>query len=90
MTTQRYETGRSTTPDRDYVQRRRWAETKPSFVTTELYAMVLAVAGTIYAGDSNHSWNDRWVWQVVAAIVIGYMVSRGLAKSGSVDRRDDD
>jgi hypothetical protein len=30
------------------------------------------------------------VWQVVAAVAIGYMLSRGLAKSGSADRRDDD
>jgi hypothetical protein len=67
-----------------------WAETKPSFMTTEFYAMIAAIVGTIIAGESNGSWDDRWVWQVVAAIAIGYMVSRGLAKSGSVDRRDND
>jgi hypothetical protein len=81
---------RGATRDRDYVTRRRWDETKPSFMTTEFYAMIAAVAATIVAGESNHSWDDRWVWQVVAAIAIGYMVSRGLAKSGSMDRRDDD
>jgi hypothetical protein len=66
-----------------------WAETKPSFLTTEFYAMIAAIVATIVAGESNGSWDDRWVWQIVAAIAIGYMVSRGLAKSGSVDRRDD-
>jgi len=66
-----------------------WAETKPSFLTTEFYAMIAAIVATIVAGENNGSWDDRWVWQVVAAIAIGYMVSRGLAKSGSVDRRDD-
>src|SRR3954449_12530051 len=82
--------------ERDYAgartQRRtaEWAETKPSFMTTEFYAMIAAIVGTIIAGESNGSWDDRWVWQVVAAIAIGYMVSRGLAKSGSVDRRDND
>jgi putative flippase GtrA len=65
-----------------------WAETKPSFLTTEFYAMVGVIVATIVAGQANHSWHDRWVWQVVAAIAIGYMVSRGLAKSGSADRRD--
>ena len=66
-----------------------WAETKPSFLTTEFYAMIAAIVGTIIAGESNGSWDDRWVWQVVGAIAIGYMISRGLAKSGSADRRVD-
>jgi hypothetical protein len=66
-----------------------WAETKPSFLTTEFYAMIGVIVATIVAGESNGSWDDRWVWQVVGAIAIGYMVSRGLAKSGSIDRRDD-
>ncbi len=70
--------------------RRRWAETKPSFMTTEFYAMVAAIVATIVAGESNNSWDDRWVWQVVAAIAIGYMVSRGLAKSGTAETRDAD
>ena len=67
-----------------------WAETKPSFLTTEFYAMIGVIIASIVAGQSNHSWHDRWVWQVVAAIAIGYMVSRGLAKSGSADLRDND
>ena len=41
---------------------------------------------------SAYRWSrdDRWVWQVVGAIVIGYMVSRGLAKSGTAETRDSD
>ena len=66
-----------------------WAETKPSFLTTEFYAMIGVIIATIVAGESNGSWDDRWVWQIVGAVAIGYMVSRGLAKSGSADRRDD-
>jgi len=69
---------------------RTWDETKPSFATTEFYVMIAAVAGTIAAGESSSTWDARWVWQVVAAIAIGYMVSRGLAKSGSPDRRRTD
>jgi hypothetical protein len=49
--------------------------------------MVATIVATIIAGESNNSWDDRWVWQVVAAIAIGYMVSRGLAKSGIADTR---
>jgi hypothetical protein len=69
-------------PNRDRAQaRRRWAETKSSFLTTEFYAMILAAIGTIIAGESNNSWDDRWVWQVA----ISYMVSRGLAKSRTAE-----
>jgi hypothetical protein len=75
--------------DRGHV-RRRWAETKPSFMTTEFYAMIAVIVATIVAGESNNSWDDRWVWQVVGAIAIGYMVSRGLAKSGTAETRDSD
>src|SRR3954454_3304761 len=52
--------------ERDYAgartQRRtaEWAETKPSFMTTEFYAMIAAIVGTIIAGESNGSWDDRW------------------------------
>jgi len=67
---------------------RRLSETKPSFMTTEFYAMIAAIVGTIIAGESNNNWDDRWVWQVVGAIAIGYMLSRGLAKSGSLDHND--
>ena len=66
---------------------RTWDETKPSLASTEFYVMLAAAAGTFVAGESNSSWDARWVWQVIAAIAIGYMVSRGLAKSGSPDRR---
>jgi hypothetical protein len=82
-------------PGREYrddrVQRRRtsWAETKPSFLTTEFYAMIAVIVATIIAGESDNSWDDRWVWQVLGAVANGYMLSRGLAKSGYVDRRDD-
>ena len=70
--------------------RRRWAETKPSFLTTEFYAMIAVIIATIVAGESNNSWDDRWVWQVVGAIAIGYMLSRGLAKSGTAETRNSD
>jgi hypothetical protein len=85
-------TGRTHAPrdlDRGHA-RRRWAETKPSFLTTEFYAMIAVIVATIVAGESNNSWDDRWVWQVVGAIAIGYMVSRGLAKSGTAETRDSD
>ena len=81
--------GREYTGGRADRRRPSWVETKSSFLTTEFYAMIAAIVGVIVAGESNGSWDDRWVWQVVGAIAIGYMLSRGLAKSGSMDRRDD-
>lgn len=84
-------TGRgSYAPDRERGRsQRRWIETKPSFLTTEFCAMIALSVATIIADESNNSWDDRWVWQVVAAIAVGYMVSRRLAKSGTADTRLD-
>ena len=81
--------GRGYRHDRGRARARR-VETKPSFLTTEFYAMIAAIVATIIAGESNNSWDERWVWQVVGAIAIGYMISRGLAKSGSTEPRADD
>ena len=47
-----------------------WRRSRP-FLTAEFYAMVAAMVATIVAGESNNSWDDRWVWQVVAAIAVG-------------------
>jgi hypothetical protein len=58
-------------------------------LTPYFSAIIATIVATIVAGESNNSWDDRWVWQVVAAIAVGYMVSRGLAKSGTADTRLD-
>jgi len=69
---------------------RRFAEeTKPSFKSTEFYAMILAIAGVLIASSQDDSLDGRWAWTLVAAIAIGYMLSRGLAKSGSGYAGDD-
>lgn len=70
-------------------------ETKASFKTTELVAYVLAVVGVLVASylvqttDAHEDYfrADR-AWFYVVLLTIGYMVSRGLAKSGS--RQHDD
>jgi lysylphosphatidylglycerol synthetase-like protein (DUF2156 family) len=59
------------------------AETKPSFKTTELIAMVAAIVGVLVAATMDDSLDTLWAWTLVSAIAIGYMLSRGLAKSGS-------
>jgi hypothetical protein len=58
-------------------------ETKPSFKTTELVVMVAAVAAVLVASRLDDSLDGRWAWTLVTALAIGYMLSRGLAKSGT-------
>jgi hypothetical protein len=63
--------------------RRTSTETKHSSKTSELYVMVLAVAGVLIAAAISDGFDAHQAWTLVSAIAIGYMVSRGLAKSGS-------
>ena len=74
---------------------RRSTETKAAFKTTELIAYVAAVIGVLIAGaviDTNDGGGlgGRQVWLYVTILTVGYMVSRGLAKSGSRDPYWDD
>ena len=72
-------------------------ETKHSVKTTEFWAMVAVIAGILVAswivgqGEGNGNSNiDAFpasrAWLYVAIVAVGYMVSRGLAKSGTHDR----
>jgi hypothetical protein len=68
-------------------------ETKHALKTTEFWAMVVVIAGILIAsavvGDDNAGagggdrFGARSAWLYVAIVAVGYMVSRGLAKSGS-------
>lgn len=64
-------------------------ETKPSFLTTEFYAMIATVAAVLIAAAQADNFDAPRAWTLVAALAIGYMVSRGLAKSGSAHRDRD-
>jgi hypothetical protein len=77
--------------------RRLATETKAAIKTTEFYAYVVVLAGTLIAGlvtkaGSGH--DDRFlakdVWLYAAILTVGYMISRGLAKSGSREPFTDD
>src|SRR4029450_3383820 len=76
----------------DAPQRRLSTETKASFKTTELFAYLGAVVGVLMAsqligtedGHDDYFRADR-AWFFVVLLTIGYMVSRGIAKSGSRD-----
>jgi hypothetical protein len=79
--------------------RRLSTETKHSTKTSEMYAYVAATVGVLIAGlvtKAGDGHDDRLashdVWLLVALLTIGYMISRGLAKSGVRDpyTEDDD
>ena len=63
-------------------------ETKAAFKTTELIVYVLAVLGVLIAAAlvDNSFWADP-AWRYVTYLTVGYLVSRGLAKSGSRNPR---
>ncbi len=74
---------------------RRSTETKAAFKTTELMAfvgMVIAVliAGAIVDQSDAGGLGAKQVWLYVTILTVGYMISRGLAKSGSRDPYTDD
>ncbi len=71
----------------------RGTESKSGFKTTEFIVYILAVIGVLVAsyiagGDSTTGTADNdffgadQAWILITALTIGYMVSRGLAKSG--------
>jgi multisubunit Na+/H+ antiporter MnhG subunit len=67
------------------------AETKASTKTTEFYAMIAVIAGILIAcwwigrDDGVDAFKAERAWLYVAIVASAYMVSRGLAKSGSHD-----
>jgi hypothetical protein len=75
--------------------RRLSTETKSSFKTTEMVFYVLAVVGVLLASylvKHTNSHADYFradkAWFNVVLLTIGYLGSRGLAKSGSRDAYD--
>ena len=94
----------TTTPTRthdsvDYrndVPRRKSAETKASLKTTEFFVYLAAVAGVLIASllvdknEDGQGFGADHAWLYVSLLTIGYLVSRGLAKSGSRHHEDSD
>ena len=71
--------------------RRRFAraETKSAFKTTEMIAYVAVLAAILIAGAIEDGFGARTIWLYATILTVGYMVSRGLAKSGSHEPYDD-
>lgn len=77
--------------------RRATTETKQAFKTTEFMAYVAVLVAVLIAGHviDRHNGNPDYfganlVWLYVVILTFGYLLSRGLAKSGSRERYWDD
>jgi len=80
--TETAERRRINTPSSE-ARRRPADETKHALKTTEFFAMAGVIAAILIATWVSDSLNDVRAWTLVTAVAIGYMVSRGLAKSGT-------
>ena len=92
MSTHTAQPGTTGSDYRTNVERRLSTETKASFKTTEFFAYIAAVVGVLGASaivDAT-DFGSQDAWFFVTLLTIGYMISRGLAKSGSRDFYDAD
>ena len=81
-------------PSRVSSPTRESTETKASTKTSEFFVFLAAVAAVLVASLVVDGFNATEGWKFFTYLAIGYMISRGLAKSGSrdpyrVDRTDD-
>jgi hypothetical protein len=90
MATQAHTSAGTQRADRGGTLRRLTTETKVSYKTTEFIAYLVVLVGILIAGNSiegkdggaDYFAGDK-VWLYATILTVGYMVSRGLAKSGS-------
>jgi hypothetical protein len=79
-----YDIGSAASP-----RRRVSTETKAAMKTTELVAFVVVTVAMLIASQIVDGFDAEQAWLYASLLTIGYMLSRGLAKSGSRDFYDD-
>ena len=77
--------GRRRRVDRSFAR----TETKSAFQTTEMIAYVAVLAAVLIAGAVADGFGARSIWLYATILTVGYMISRGLAKSGSHEPYDE-
>jgi|SRR5215211_7592543 len=93
--TSRADADRAYAADREHRSVRRTTETKSAFKTTELLVYIAAVVAVLIAAqlvDQSDAggYGAKQAWLHVTILTVGYMISRGIAKSGSRDPYTDD
>ena len=86
----------ATAVDRRPRIRRLATETKAALKTTEFFAFLTVLVGLLlasYVVDGNAGGDDPFnaeqAWRYITFLTIGYMIARGLAKSGTRSHHDD-
>lgn len=67
-------------------------EARPGFITSEFWFTVIGVAALGILAFASDALGVRWGMGMATAVLLAYVVSRGIAKAGSSDimARDDD
>ena len=85
--------GQGYAPHYGYGRPSLWTETRPSFLTSEFVFTILTVIGIAITAATAADIDSRLSTMLIAGVVAAYVVSRGIAKSGSRananDPRDD-
>jgi hypothetical protein len=68
-------------------QHLRTGETKEFFKTSEFFVTLIGVAALIIAAAVQDNFDAHGMWRLVTALLIAYVLSRGIAKAGS-DKRE--
>ena len=91
VTTRRSEDGGSGAFDQPMFGygRRPWAETKPFFLTSEFLVLAGIITALAIAMGVLDNFDANRGWLLITTIGAAYLVSRGLAKSGSRDPNPD-
>jgi hypothetical protein len=58
-------------------------ESRWALLTTEFWAMLLLIAVLLISAAASDSFDDNRAWTLVTVIGAAYILSRGLAKSGT-------
>jgi hypothetical protein len=81
--------GQGYAPQYGYARPSLWAETRPSFLTSEFLFTVLTVIGIAITAATAKDIDSRLATMLITGVVAAYVVSRGIAKSGSRSNAND-
>ena len=76
-------------PARESLWHRDRDESKPFFLTSEFWAAIAAVTAFVVAAAVADNFDAPRAWTLVAVVAAAYILSRGLAKSGTEHQHDD-